>query len=82
MDSMINWSVGPCFARDEFKLWCNGTVDFLDTRFNSFATVGVMHEITLLIVGSMKRFYDKKEIGLVLLQAIKFCAPWICLSTC
>ena len=42
---------------------------------NSSSTVALMHELTLLIVGSMKRFYEKDIIGMVLLQALKHCVP-------
>ena len=62
--------------RDEFKLWCNSNVDFLDSRMNAFSTLAVMHELTQCVVGHMKRFYKKKFTGQLLLQALKHCVAW------
>ena len=41
---------------------------------NSFATLGVMHELTQCVTLYMKRFYTKKVVGLTLLQVLKHCA--------
>ena len=62
--------------RDEFKLWCNSNVDFLDSRMNAFSTLAVMHELTQCVVGHMKRLHGKKLTGQVLLQALKHCVAW------
>lgn len=60
--------------RNDFKEFSNSSCHFLDSRLVPQQAIALMHELTLLIVTSMKKLYEKKHVELVLLQALKFCA--------
>ena len=38
------------------------------------AMIAVMHELLVALSSTMKRYYDKATMGIVMVQALKFCA--------
>ena len=60
-------------VRAALQQWSNSNVDFLSAELKPQVQISVMHEMLLAISSCMKRFYDKATIGVVMLQALKFC---------
>ena len=40
----------------------------------------MLHQLAIIIVNGMTKYYEKEYIGAVLLEAIKFCVPRSCAS--
>ena len=54
--------------------WSNANVDFLSTEMVPSAMIAVMHELLVALSSTMKRYYDRATMGIVMVQALKFCA--------
>lgn len=61
------------YLRDSFCSWSNRFVDFLDAKCDPQSALSLMHSLTILIEGNMKRFYEPALISICVEQALKFC---------
>ena len=62
LDSYGQWEL--------FKNWCSKHVDFLHSQFENSAAIIVLHALNVVVVGIMKRFCSKAEIGLEIRLAV------------
>lgn len=58
-----------------FRDWCQCHMSFLDSRMNLMHTINTMHTAVNIISTLMKRFYDKRLIGQVMLETLKLTVP-------
>ncbi len=56
---------------DKFRSWCNGHVNYLEPTFNIHPTILTLHTIVNVIISSMKRFYQKKIVAMVMFETLK-----------
>ena len=61
--------------RDKFFSWCNQRVNFLKDGFMPQPCLTQMHSLSIIIMGNMRKFWDKKVIAIIVFEALKFCAP-------
>ena len=58
---------------DEMKqFWCS-SVDYIESNMEPGPVIHCMHQLTLLIMQNMGKYYPNKLIGMVLVQALKHC---------
>lgn len=58
---------------DECRTFWNESVDFLNPNVDSQAVIACMHQLTLLLVQNMDKYYTKKQIGVIILHCLKHC---------
>ena len=57
-----------------FQQFCNTCVDFLSlTPDDSPGIIGTMHQLTLLVIGNMAKYYDAGHVGMVVEHGLRFC---------
>lgn len=57
-----------------FRTWCQSHLVFLDNTVSIQSTLSTCHAAVTTVISSMKRFYDKKMIAMVLLETLKLTA--------
>lgn len=57
--------------KESFEEWCNCNVEFLEAMVPQ-KIVTMMHNLTLLIMGHMRKYYPKSLQSIVVLEALKF----------
>ena len=63
-------------AMGKFRDVMQKQVDFLDSRMEPGMIVAVMHTVALMLNQIIGKFYTKAEIGILLVEAMKFCVPF------
>lgn len=61
--------------REKFFSWCNRNVNFLMDGFQPQQALTQMHNLSLMILGNMRKYWDKKIQSIVMYEALKFCVP-------
>lgn len=56
---------------DKFRAWCNGHVNYLEPTFSIHPTILTLHTIVNVVISSLKRFYSKKVVSMVMFEALK-----------
>lgn len=59
--------------REKFFSWCNRNVNFLMDGFQPQQALTQMHNLSLMILGNMRKYWDKKIQSIVMYEALKFC---------
>ena len=60
--------------KDMFLEWCHKNVSFLEESMVPQRVVTIMHSLTLLILGNMRKYYCKTLQGVVVLECLRFAA--------
>lgn len=60
---------------DELKKYFNSTVDFLHENMDPTQVIACMHQITLLVVGNMSKFWSADCVGVMLSHSLRHCVP-------
>lgn len=58
---------------DELKKYFNSTVDFLHENMDPTQVIACMHQITLLVVGNMSKFWSADCVGVMLSHSLRHC---------
>ncbi|CAE7539367.1 unnamed protein product [Symbiodinium sp. CCMP2592] len=67
--------------RNRFKVWeafrtfCNSHVDFLGSEMDPAAVIASMHQLALLVIGNMAKYYSVQQTAVMLLHSLKHCVP-------
>ncbi|CAK9046971.1 Uncharacterized protein (Fragment) [Durusdinium trenchii] len=59
--------------REPLFKWFNQNVNFLKDGFEALPCLSQMHQLCLIIQGTMRKYYDKQLIGIMIYEALKFC---------
>ena len=59
---------------DDLLAWSNAHVDYLDPTYNAQQCVGQMHALTVMLMGSQKKFVERPVLKMMVLEALKACA--------
>ena len=57
----------------ECKDFWNKHVDFIGSEMDAAAVIATMHQVTLLIVGNMAKYYKPEHVSMVLQHALRHC---------
>ena len=58
----------------DLKKYFNNTVDFLNDGMDASQVIACMHQISLLVVGNMGKYWPAESVGVVLSHALRHCA--------
>lgn len=56
---------------EAFRSWTNSHMNYLEPTMSLHGTILTLHTAVNVIIGSMKRYYDKTMISKVILETIK-----------
>ena len=59
--------------KEQFFTWCNKRVNFLMDGFSPQACLTQMHSLSLMIMGNLRKFWDRRVQSIVMFEALKFC---------
>lgn len=58
---------------DEMKGFWRAHVDYIDSNMDAGAVISCMHQLTLLVIHNMGKYYPSGMISMVLVQSLKHC---------
>lgn len=59
--------------KDSLFKWLNQNVNFLKEGFEAMPCISQMHQLSLIIQGNMRKYWDKRVISIVLFESLKYC---------
>ncbi|CAK9039937.1 unnamed protein product [Durusdinium trenchii] len=72
--SVLNNHWVQFYVKEPVKEWSNANVDFTSMDATNRDIIKILHQLTVVVVNGLNKFYPKEYIGAALVEAVKFCA--------